>query len=71
MCDFGVTFEYHDSIPFLSGCQKTNETPNSGLKMGKYLQTMDESTVGAAIDKVKRWHLTGNDTANRTWVCHA
>lgn len=64
MCDIGVTFECHDSIPFLSGSQNTNEAPYSGLKMGENLQTMDESTVGAAIDKIKRWHLTGNDTAN-------
>jgi hypothetical protein len=32
---------------------------------------MDESTEGAAIDKVKRWHMTGNGAANRTWVCRA
>jgi hypothetical protein len=66
MFDFGKTFEYHDSIRFLSGCQKKYETPISGLKIGRNLQTMDESTEGAAIDKVKRWHLTGNDTANQT-----
>lgn len=32
---------------------------------------MNEFTVGAAIGKLKRWHLIGNDTANRTWASRA